>query len=346
MKHWIVVTSINRPTKSVDRIAYGAQKSGWKFVIAGDTKTPDEAFFDRSDIDYISITDQEASGTHLATCAPKQSYTRKMFGYLHAMKHSAQYIVDTDDDNWPKDDFFADRDSMFAKSNNLNEFSNPVTYTDVGWLNIYRHFAPSSNIWPRGFPLSLIGRGLPLARCAERENFAVVLQGLADGSPDVDAIHRLVYPDTEFKFQKRDPIQLSGTSWCAFNSQNTTWAPEAFLLMYLPSTCSFRMTDIYRGYITQRILIEMGRSIIFHGSTVHQDRNEHNIIHDFLDEMDNYRDDGAFIKGLSELKISNLSKADMLRRCYEFAIKSGYCRAEEMITLDAWISDCRLVGAL
>ncbi len=51
--------------------------------------------------------------------------------------------------------------------------------------------------------------------------------------------------------------------------------------MYLPVTCSFRMTDIWRGYIAQRIIFEYGYGIVFEEPAVYQKRNNHRISSDF-----------------------------------------------------------------
>ena len=37
-------------------------------------------------------------------------------------------------------------------------------------------------------------------------------------------------------------------------------------LMYLPSTCTFRMTDIWRSLIAQRCLWELGQGVVFHAA--------------------------------------------------------------------------------
>lgn len=346
MKHCIVVTTINPPTVSLNRIAKGAAENAWKLIVAGDTKTPSEPFTVRDDIDFIGYGEQSKSGYALAKVARERSYTRKMFGYLRAIESGASYIVETDDDNWPKSDFFVDRDKMFGVESDLEEFCALPTYRSTGWLNIYRYFAPASNIWPRGFPLSLIGKPLPVESEGQKQNDALILQGLADGAPDVDAVHRFVYPGVEFLFDRRRPLQLGVGSWCPFNSQNTSWKKEAFLLLYLPATCSFRMTDIYRGYIAQRIVHELGKSVIFHDATVHQDRNEHSIIRDFKDEVMNYCDDGGFVSSLEGLDLSGASKSQMIRLCYELAVSEGYCDPEEKIILEAWIEDCSKLGVV
>lgn len=79
-----------------------------------------------------------------------------------------------------------------------------------------------------------------------------IQQGLADNNPDVDAIYRLILPFPTI-FRKGRKVALGNNSWSPFNSQNTTWWKKAFPLLYLPSYCSFRMTDIWRSFVAQRI---------------------------------------------------------------------------------------------
>src|SRR6185369_7426051 len=120
------------------------------------------------------------------------------------------------------------------------------------------------NIWPRGFSLNKI-KDKPAA-ITEKNNtdfFCPVQQGLADENPDVDAMYRLIM-ELPVHFKKRTPVILGLNSICPFNSQNTTWFKQAFPLLYLPSYCSFRMTDIWRSFIAQRICAANGWYILFH----------------------------------------------------------------------------------
>jgi hypothetical protein len=75
---------------------------------------------------------------------------------------------------------------------------------------------------------------------------------LADENPDVDAIYRLTLP-LPIIFNKANNVALGNNSFCPFYSQNRTWFKEAFPLLYLSSHCSFRMTDIWRSFVAQRI---------------------------------------------------------------------------------------------
>ena len=114
-----------------------------------------------------------------------------------------------------------------------------------------------------------------------------IQQGLVDGDPDVDAVYRLVL-DLPFRFERGASVALGTGAWCPFNSQNTSWWPDAYALMYLPAYCSFRMTDIWRSFVAQRIAWENGWSVLFREATVRQRRNPHDLMRDFRDEVPGY----------------------------------------------------------
>ena len=73
--------------------------------------------------------------------------------------------------------------------------------------------------------------------------------------------------------------------------------------MYLPSTCTFRMTDIWRSFIAQRILWENDSNLLFHSASAEQDRNEHNLLKDFKDEVPGYENNQLIIDILTNLKL-------------------------------------------
>jgi hypothetical protein len=142
-----------------------------------------------------------------------------------------------------------------------------------GWVNVYRYFT-EEKIWPRGFALERAGDGVPAYESLKAaEIYCPIQQNLVDDNPDVDAVYRLVLPLPQ-SFEKGHKVALRKGSWCPFNSQNTAWRPEAFAILYLPSYCSFRMTDIWRSFVAQRIAWENGWGILFGEATMRQERNE------------------------------------------------------------------------
>ena len=73
--------------------------------------------------------------------------------------------------------------------------------------------------------------------------------------------------------------------------------------MYLPSYCSFRMTDIWRSFVAQRIAWECDWPILFHSSNVRQERNEHNLMSDFRDEVSGYLNNLNIMDSLMNLNL-------------------------------------------
>lgn len=170
-----------------------------------------------------------------------------------------------------------------------------------------------------------------------------IQQGLADANPDVDAIYRLVcsLPQT-FRGDRR--IALSMGTWCPFNSQNTTWWREAYPLMYLPTYCSFRMTDIWRSFVAQRIAWENGWGVLFHEPTMRQERNEHNLMKDFEDEVVGYLKNKDICEALSSLKLRAGTDhvGENMILCYETLIGMGLLAQGELDLLAYWLSDMAL----
>ena len=148
------------------------------------------------------------------------------------------------------------------------------------------------------------------------------------------------------KFDKSDNIALGHNTYCPFNSQNTTWFREAFPLLYLPSHCSFRMTDIWRSFVAQRIAWTCGWSILFHQSTVWQERNEHNLMNDFRDEISGYNNNAQIVKVLTELDLKNGIEniSENMKLCYNALIELGFVGQQESMLLDAWLKDINSIN--
>lgn len=330
-----VITTIQSPSPGVTRIATQTQSSNEDFlVVIGDRKTPQD--WSCSGAEFLSLAEQARMNLELVHHIPTDSYARKMLGYLVAAEAGADWIRETDDDNLPNDQFFSGVPDCLVSQ------TAPVT---VGWFNPYTYFSDRF-VWPRGFPLSLIKQGtcgVPMDSGAEVAP-PFILQAVADGDPDVDAIYRLSAHDTSsIEFHDRDPLALPSGVWSPFNSQATTWPRELFALMYLPVTCTFRMTDIWRSFVVQRLLPGLGGTLVFTAATVHQDRNEHDLLADFEQEVPGYLGTEK-IRALLESTVTQGGKANVLsdlRTLYKALVDGGFLASEELPVLDAWIEDVR-----
>ncbi|NEP46076.1 MAG: DUF288 domain-containing protein, partial [Okeania sp. SIO2H7] len=136
-------------------------------------------------------------------------------------------------------------------------------------------------------------------------------------------------------------LALGEGTWCPFNSQNTVWSPQAYPLLYLPAYCSFRMTDIWRSFVAQRICWENGWRVLFYSPTVYQERNEHNLMRDFEDEVSGYLNNDKIAKSLAEinLKSGEANLLDNLSKCYDALIGLGVVKPEEAELVEAWARD-------
>lgn len=325
----IVVTTINSPTPALRELAAGAPRLGAGLIIVGDETSP--ADFDLAGADYFDLDAQRASGFELARAAPTRHYARKNIGYLAAIRAGASILIETDDDNFPTPEFWEPR--------HLEQTGGRVVHD--GWVNVYGYFT-DRRVWPRGLPLEVVNLGLPAEHANGVAEPCPIQQGLADGDPDVDAVFRLTQP-LPLTFERRAPVVLQSGAWCPFNSQNTTWWPDAFPLLYLPSHCSFRVTDIWRSFVALRIAAANGWSFCFHQATVFQDRNEHDLMRDFADEIPGYLHNRAIRERLNGLRLAEGVEhiTDNLIVCYRELIQMGLVAPDEEPLVKAWIRDLR-----
>ncbi len=324
----IVVTSILSPNNALKCLAEGSQKHSHQFIAIGDAKSPEKFYL--PGCDFYNLAEQSKLEFKFSRNCPEGNYARKNIGYLIAIQSGATIVVETDDDNIPYPLFWEER----------RRKSKVPVLEKAGWINVYRYFS-TANIWPRGLPLNQIAREVPEeSSLPEQLADCPIQQGLANKDPDVDAIYRLTLPLPQI-FQNKSPIALANYSWCPFNSQNTTWWNEAFLMLYLPSFCSFRLTDIWRSFVAQRIAWENDWSVLFHEPTVYQERNEHNLMRDFEDEVPGYLHNERIVEEFEKLRLRKGVEyiPENLRICYEKLIEMQLIDRKELPLLETWIED-------
>ncbi|MBN2590388.1 MAG: DUF288 domain-containing protein [Sedimentisphaerales bacterium] len=322
----IVITSISAPNEIMTGIAEECKQRDYKFIVIGDVPSPSD--FEIDGCDFYSIDDQVKTGFEFASKCPLRHYSRKNIGYLIAIKNGATIIVETDDDNMPYDTFW--RLPERYKTEKVIEKS--------GWVNMYNYFT-DEKIWPRGFPLEEVSKKIKSFESLDaRKMDCPIQQGLADANPDVDAIYRLIMPLPQM-FRKDRQVILAKGALCPFNSQNTVWFSDAFALLYLPSYCSFRMTDIWRGLIAQRIAHVNDWGVLFYEPTVTQDRNEHNLMRDFKDEIPGFLNNAQICRELERLDlVPGVDKiGDNLRLCYKKLVEMNLVQPDELSLLDTWL---------
>ncbi len=324
----IVVTSIAGPNAPLQALARGCRERGHTFIVIGDAASPSD--FSLEGCDFFGLKQQHELGLKLATQCPTRHYARKNIGYLLAMRAGATLIIETDDDNTPYETFWHQR----TRGQTVR------AATEAGWLNVYRYFT-DAYVWPRGFPLNRINAPqTAFDELATLNIDAPIQQGLSDVDPDVDAIYRLTQT-APVSFSRDRRVALKQNVWCPFNSQNTTWWADAFPLLYLPAYCTFRMTDIWRSFVAQRIAWENNWSLLFHEPNGEQARNEHDLMRDFADEIPGYLRNTEICEALGRLKlragIEHLGENLLI--CYEELVSKSVFDPKELKLVEAWLSD-------
>jgi len=317
MNKAIVITTINSPTKAVKEFS---RIKGFEMYVAGDNKTPKD--WNLKNVNFISIQDQGKQFLRLSNLVAQNHYARKNLAYAAAIKSGVEYIYETDDDNLPYE-FFP---NFHEKEFSIEELYAPPTF------NIYSYFT-KKKVWPRGIPLNHISNKTKKTKKIKIN--PLIQQGLADLDPDVDAIYRLTNGDT-INFDKNKEAALARGTYAPFNSQNTYWHKDVYSLLYLPSTVDSRVTDIWRGYIAQRILWEHKSRLIFLSPSVYQERNAHNFMKDFSQELDLYLKTEDLVTALAQIKLTG-SVDKMLSDVYSLLVKNGFFKKEELLILREWV---------
>lgn len=325
---WIVVTTINYPSTALKKIA---TLKDWHLVVVGDRKTPKDWQLDNCE--FLSIEKQQMLGYEIIKLLPEDHYCRKNIGYLYAISCGARIIYETDDDNELIDEIFVLSDN--------DEFVE-VNIKGKNSVNIFSYFGQPT-VWPRGFPLGQIAdasnyqvKNISNQRCG-------VIQGLINKDPDVDAIFRLTqYRDVYF--DKKIPCVLPAGVFCPFNTQNTIFSYESFWGLMIPSTTSFRVCDIWRSYIVQRLLWDLNLQVCFTSPTVVQERNQHNLFKDFCDEQDLYLKSDSLIQFLLNWKSEAVNFQERMENLVQELVAAQYLNKEEIAIVQAWIRDLIKLG--
>ena len=290
--------------------------------------------------DYLSVEKQKTLGYRIHDLLPYKSYGRKNIGYLYAIQHGAKIIYETDDDNSP-----TSGEITFHQKESGDFY---VYKTDSVVVNPYEHFGQST-IWPRGYPLDHIADppSHKFVKCEGVE--ASIQQGVVNGDPDVDAIFRLTRKDAGVDLNvefdaKAPPVVLPPNTLAPFNSQNTLFLHKALWALLLPTTVTFRVTDIWRGYWAQRLLWDLGSQLSFFPPNAVQYRNAHNYLSDFIEEHELYHESSRLVEFLKNWEPT---KEDFFRRILELSVamvQNGFWGVHDAILTEAWLADLVSIG--
>lgn len=338
-KQWAVTTTIWEPSKTLMQIA---KLSSWCIVVVLDKKTPLPFVVENAVI--LGVEEQLKLPYRIGKRLPWNHFGRKNIGFMYAVAHGAEIIYDCDDDN-----------ELLLEAHDTNSI--PILMPGKvlspepakGTLDVFNPYPMFGNPggWPRGFPLDQIinkttFEAAKLKDVSSKNNF-YVHQSLANNDPDYDALYRLTrtLPVT---FTKGLPVSLPPGTMCPYNAQATLHLKPAFWGMLLPITVHGRVSDIWRSYITQRLLWDIGGRIVFREPWVVQYRNAHNYLADFDSEYDLYKKATALVQYLKEWDSEERNlKRRLLQLCVDLYEREIF-EKEDVLMMNDWIHDLSQAG--
>jgi len=353
-ERWIVVTSIFQPSPAT-RMLGEMTRQGWCYVVVADMNGPSE-YDDVEGVIYLTVERQRALHFQIMDHTPWRHFGRKNIGFLFAIAHGAKVIYDTDDDNRLKVHQIPilgfDKASEVRLPGPVNVTRPAVTPGKPPVFNAYPSFNPTcGHIWPRGFPLDhVVGHGAENWTLSHGmlDRPPAVQQFLADQDPDVDAVFRLT---------RQLPCSFDGLPaglpevmaipqqvFLPYNAQATVHLHEAFWGLLLPVTVHGRVSDIWRAYLTQKLLWDIGQVISFAPAHVVHDRVAHDYLKDFQSEGDLYLKSAAIVGFLAKWTSDAPTLVERLEQLWAALYSRGFVEEGDLRLAQAWIRDLLAIG--
>lgn len=299
---------------------------------------------------------------------PWNHFCRKNIGYLFAIVNGATVIFDFDDDNYIKINPETNRPYNLLPNTDSddNELRHlvllNVTVAMQGALAFNHHPMMGASVkdsWARGFPLELIQNTYTRGQTAYQTNLKFlddtdsththhigVIQFLADGNPDIDAIHRLTRPlPMTFPLDGAPSVLVPRHAYVPYNAQATLHTHPAVWATLLPGTVPGRVSDIWRSYFSQCLFADAGLRVVLSPPKILQERNAH----DYLADMD--AEDALYCKAgklLDFLSIWDAPDADTIpKRMEQLWIdlyERGYIEVGDVQAVQLWLGTLQQIG--
>ena len=323
------MTTVNDEThQGINRLVEDSISQNYQLVLIGDKKTSMKlGNLDEPRVHFHSLESQLNSKFSSGKSLPINHYARKNYGYLVAADMGCEWISETDDDNRIFESFW---EFQLPKKSIKNTSASQ-------WVNIYSAFG-FGEYWHRGIPIHEVKNSNMLSSALTSATGEIAcIQGLADGDPDIDAICRMLYKPVS-EFSRDESFILEPGFYSPTNSQLTRWNTKMTLpLLYLPSTVPWRVSDIWRGLIAQRYFAISNLRTQFRGGLGYQERNEHDLLKDFVDELEVHLSTHLILEILES--IDTADKSEFMRAVYSALLTRGLVLEEEIIRLEDWLGD-------
>ena len=304
-----------------------------RFFVAGDRKTPKEAyeFLAREVAGCVMIP--EGSEWKCSEAIGWNTLARRNIAFLEALKWGADVIYSWDNDNLPTSPYhFVPFDGPWV----FNGIK--VTGTD-GWFDPGQLLIPPTR--QRGFPYDK-----PVSKTAYPVTGAKVgvAAGLVIGDTDCDAVTRMEHrPDIgSVHIFGSTGVVVDPHTWTVFNSQNTAVIRELVPAWFMMPGVG-RHDDIYASLIVQRVARERGYHTHFGPPFTYQQRNEHNLVTDLRKEIDGYENVRKIADVLDMIELDGESVIGDTQIIYATLHGDSLIPDKAHAAAQTWLEDCRSI---
>ena len=341
---WGVVTTIFGPTPAI--LQFAQDLPGTCLAVVGDRKTELSLWTSQelpANIIFLTTEVQEGLGYALVKMLPWNHFGRKNIGFLYAIQQGAKWIYDFDDDNKLKPSTIPFFTSLMSQTTPMLSSARHFLF------NPYPSFRPGEDrvVWPRGFPLNYIKDTSTTHLLSEQtaHSSVAVFQSVADHDPDVDAIYRMTC-ELPLTFSRQNTVvAVSAGTYSPWNAQAVLVHRSAFFGLVLPVTVTGRVSDIWRSYITSRLLWEAGHTVAFCSPFVDQYRNPHDYQRDFEEEGDLYLKALALIRAIDAFDTSRHTElSTVYLDLVDSLVQQGFLGHNDYNLARAWVADLSSVG--
>ena len=280
MKKFIISTTINSPTKAINKFD---NLKDWTLIVAGDLKTPSS--YNLKNGIYIGPKDQEKISKKLSDLIGWNCIQRRNFAIILAYKMGADIIASIDDDNIPLSNW--NKNLVIDKKIRANKYiTNEEAFDPISVTNY-------KNLWHRGFPLQILKNKNKKKKIKKINSYFDIQADFWNGDPDIDAICRMEHaPECKFK---SSVFPFTSNKYSPFNSQNT-YLKRKIIKHYFLFPHIGRMDDIWASYYVEA----KGFKVLYNKPSVYQQRNIHDLTKDMKKEYIGYEHNLSLIRALKK----------------------------------------------
>lgn len=348
----IVTTTIHDPVKLVDWAKQ--MNDDDMFIVAGDRKTPHRALMEMMDLlcrRWVYIHPDHLTDFRSEAVTGYNVIQRRNLATLEALKYKPDYVVFIDDDNTPYGvaNYFTQVDTLLLTQSEKDR----LVWSPNGWFDVYREVGQSDNghYTHRGYPHWM--RHVDPAKVATRTQYGHnrrigVVASAVLGDPDIDAVERICCEPTSLGIT--GSIVLEAGTWHPFNTQATAVRTELVPFMHMWLKVG-RFDDIWASYLL-RVVMDVFGWYAHHGTpVVYQDRNDHDLNVDLLNELFGYTHNPQVVATLRKIAV-DLEDAVIANpgswaapRLFRFITEclGAFLPTQTYLGFEAWLSDLELL---